>query len=727
MKIWIANNRPEPTLMGGPNPLRLLATGLFEVGWEVVHIQPGPVERQAPGLDGVSEWTFAVGAEGLGTADGGSDPATETNYPHPFMDPASARSFRFAQTLQRWAGQGGPPDRLLIPAGGAWAYFVLQKRLLEPSPALACPAVLYLDSLTAAAERAAERPVFQLPAYWTGRLEIASLLSADAVVGPASPLDRLARQFAEGGEWDFTPMAVPWAVGSGSRTPTGRGSGLAWCPLPMSPGFGLPELVRAADALWREGREFRLLLSGEDAEYSPRGCLMSLFLGQRYRRWVESGVLEIRPGAPPPEPSEVEVCLLPVRENQPIPEEVRRLFAAGYPLLLSEVETFGEWVKGGIPRFRPHDWSSLADCWRAVLLGNIERAAWVANALSAAHQWKLGSSMERWSSFLEGVRVQERSIFPSMNAVARRGVTALEDYGQEVAGRVSAVIPFYNLGRYLPQTVASIEQSGYREMEIVVVDDGSDEPESLEALRLLEASGGDRVRVLRGPNTGLAQARNTGALAATGEFILFCDADDCLEPSFLQKALWVLRRWPNVHLVYAWERYFDGASGIWPTFNLEFPYLLLHNMCPSRALVRRRTFLTHGRNRPALEYNLEDYESWLSLLAAGAAGVSLPEPLLLYRVRPGSLWQASTRSQHLFLQESMVAWHRDLYQRYAPELFALQNANGPAQALNRPCARSPYDLKEAWIADFSRRATADWEWSQAEIARLQRALEEKSP
>lgn len=105
---------------------------------------------------------------------------------------------------------------------------------------------------------------------------------------------------------------------------------------------------------------------------------------------------------------------------------------------------------------------------------------------------------------------------------------------------VSVVIPAYNAARYLPQAVDSALQQTFREIEVLVVDDGStdDTPARLAAY-------GERIRVLRQANAGVAQARNAGSAVARGRYVAFLDADDIWQPEKIQRQLDALAQAPG--------------------------------------------------------------------------------------------------------------------------------------------------------------------------------------
>ncbi len=94
--------------------------------------------------------------------------------------------------------------------------------------------------------------------------------------------------------------------------------------------------------------------------------------------------------------------------------------------------------------------------------------------------------------------------------------------------RVSIIVPIYNAQRYLSACVDSLLNQTLQDIEIILVDDGGQDncPQLCDAYAKQDA----RIRVLHKPNGGVSAARNDGLQLATGEYVLFCDADDTMEP-----------------------------------------------------------------------------------------------------------------------------------------------------------------------------------------------------
>lgn len=96
----------------------------------------------------------------------------------------------------------------------------------------------------------------------------------------------------------------------------------------------------------------------------------------------------------------------------------------------------------------------------------------------------------------------------------------------------SVIIPAYNAERYLKESLNSVKEQDFRDFEVIVVDDGSGDSTGIIAEQFARETG--YATVLHGPNQGLLLARRRGLSVASGEYIVFLDADDTLRPDALR-------------------------------------------------------------------------------------------------------------------------------------------------------------------------------------------------
>ena len=279
----------------------------------------------------------------------------------------------------------------------------------------------------------------------------------------------------------------------------------------------------------------------------------------------------------------------------------------------------------------------------------------------------------------------QKHLYPEINQEPKREKRKRVDFKRK---KLSVIIPFYNLGIYLKDAVDSVRANEYSNYEIIIVNDGSDDPESVRILNMYR-SGYEHIRVIDTPHRGLANARNVGAYAANGEYIAFLDADDQIECNYYEWAIRVLEHYPNISFVYSWVQYIDKRDDIWVTFNTEFPLLLLTNMLAAFPVIRKSEFINFGLNKVEMKSGMEDYESWISMCEAGCIGVALPAPLVRYRIRSDSMSRNFNREMVVSLYNHICRLHPELFKKYGDEVVQLINSNGPGYMWNNPTVSYP--------------------------------------
>lgn len=229
------------------------------------------------------------------------------------------------------------------------------------------------------------------------------------------------------------------------------------------------------------------------------------------------------------------------------------------------------------------------------------------------------------------------------------------------SGPVSVVIPCFNQGKYLDEALSSALGQTYPRIQAIVVNDGSTNPETLEALKAIKARRDPRLIVLDSPNQGLAAARNLGIRAASGKYILPLDADDAIGARYVERAVEVLARRPEVGMVYCLAEYFGARQGPWrlPPFSRE--ELLCNNVIFCSALFRKQDWESAGGYCPELAHGWEDWDLWLGFIELGRTAFRLPEVHFRYRVREGSMVRSMTPESESRARKLILARHASLY------------------------------------------------------------------
>ena len=106
--------------------------------------------------------------------------------------------------------------------------------------------------------------------------------------------------------------------------------------------------------------------------------------------------------------------------------------------------------------------------------------------------------------------------------------------------RISIVVPIYNVEKYIKKCVDSLLNQTYKDIEIILVDDGS--PDNCKIICDEYKNKDERIKVLHKKNGGLSDARNKGTEIATGEYILYVDADDFLEKTACEELIGIIQK-----------------------------------------------------------------------------------------------------------------------------------------------------------------------------------------
>ena len=113
--------------------------------------------------------------------------------------------------------------------------------------------------------------------------------------------------------------------------------------------------------------------------------------------------------------------------------------------------------------------------------------------------------------------------------------------------KISVIVPVYNVEEYLAQCLDSIVGQTYRDLEIILVDDGSTDDSAKICAEY--AAKDSRISVIRQPNAGVSVARNTGIESATGDYITFVDSDDWLDNEMYKKMMDQIKNSPGLDMV----------------------------------------------------------------------------------------------------------------------------------------------------------------------------------
>ena len=202
-------------------------------------------------------------------------------------------------------------------------------------------------------------------------------------------------------------------------------------------------------------------------------------------------------------------------------------------------------------------------------------------------------------------------------------------------GKVSIVIPCFNHGAMLREALASLEEVRNENLlEVIIVDDGSSDAETIRILKEVAEAG---YRVVSQPNCRVSAARNTGVRLANGEFILPLDSDNRLRDVYLKEGVSLLKGNPDIGVVYTDAEYFGEKAGRWHVQEFDLLSLIRKNFIDVCALYRRALWEQVGGYDEQMPWmGLEDWDFWLRVACHGGTFFHLPEVGFDYCVRADS-------------------------------------------------------------------------------------------
>lgn len=223
---------------------------------------------------------------------------------------------------------------------------------------------------------------------------------------------------------------------------------------------------------------------------------------------------------------------------------------------------------------------------------------------------------------------------------------------------VSVIIPCYNLGEFLGEAIESVHAQTFTDYEIIIVDDGSDDPETLIKLTELKNLG---LQIIKTENKGVAAARNHGIALAKGKYILPLDADDVIEPTYLEKVFAVFNERPGVSIVYCDQLMFGECDSQVSLPDYDSRRILVQNLLCVSGVFHKSDWVKVGGYCESMVFGWEDWEFWIAMSRLAPTVVKIAEPLFLYRIRTKSR-DSSLNLPKKLAMFGLIAWrHKPVY------------------------------------------------------------------
>ena len=225
---------------------------------------------------------------------------------------------------------------------------------------------------------------------------------------------------------------------------------------------------------------------------------------------------------------------------------------------------------------------------------------------------------------------------------------------------VSVILPCYNQGHFLSEALGSIQYLDASFAEVIIVNDGSTDEETIALLNQLKQEG---RHVIFQENGGLGHARNVGIAASKGKYILPLDADNKIRKGYVEKAIEVLEQNKSVAVVYSDCALFGAQQGIQVQGEFNLQRLMLGNFIDACAVIRKDVLLEVGCYDQMKIMGYEDWDLWLRIAFAGHRFHYLAEALFEYRVTEHTVYRLKKNPVRFFMRLLEKKYFPERYQR----------------------------------------------------------------
>ena len=227
--------------------------------------------------------------------------------------------------------------------------------------------------------------------------------------------------------------------------------------------------------------------------------------------------------------------------------------------------------------------------------------------------------------------------------------------------KVSVIVPSYNLGKYLPETLESVIAQTFTDWECIIVENGSTDG-SKDIVGAFARKDGRFVPLFLQENVGVAAARNRGLDLAKGEYILFLDSDDIISKTYMTQAVLALDADPTLTVVYGKAQRF-GSETSWDLPQFSMDTMLSRNCLYISCFFRKADAVPFD---PEFKTGFEDWDFWLSVLERVETPrvKQLDEVCFYYRTRRTSRNRGVTDNALKDIRRRLWDKHKALYGRF---------------------------------------------------------------
>jgi len=232
--------------------------------------------------------------------------------------------------------------------------------------------------------------------------------------------------------------------------------------------------------------------------------------------------------------------------------------------------------------------------------------------------------------------------------------------------KVSVIMPCFNDGEYIKESIDSVLTQTYEEVELIIINDGSTDELTNNILNNLSHP---KIKVFKTSNIGPSAARNFGIGKSTGKYILPVDADDLIHSFYIEECVKQLNQNENVGIVYCYAELFGEQTGRWDLPEYSFEKMLLDNIIFVTSMFRKKDWEIIGGFNENLVHGMEDYDFWLSILELEREVIQLKEVYFYYRIKKISRTTKFSDDPRIVKEtyKTLYSNHSEFYRKYSNE------------------------------------------------------------
>ena len=236
---------------------------------------------------------------------------------------------------------------------------------------------------------------------------------------------------------------------------------------------------------------------------------------------------------------------------------------------------------------------------------------------------------------------------------------------------ISVIIPCYNQGAYIQEAIDSVKAQTYTEWEILIVDDGSDDKETVAFLKSIKE---EKIAIYFQHNLGVSVARNVGVQYSIGDYLLFLDGDDKIANNYFKTAINEFNSNADLSYVYGDIQEFEETNKYRNLEQLDLRKTLIHNQTNVTGIMKKSLWIESKGFDPLFIKGWEDWDFMIRILMLGFKFYKIPEAMIFYRIRNNSRDKIAIKLHENFLLNQIFLKHLDLYLKcFDTPIFLLRN------------------------------------------------------